>query len=105
MPASQILVVDDEADIRDMVQEILTEEGYQVQVAGSAAEARSARRQGEPDLVLHDIWMTDMDGISLLKEWTREQRLPFPVVMMCVHSRVYVCPCVRVCVRACVCAC
>jgi len=59
MPASQILVVDDEADIRDMVQEILTEEGYQVQVAGSAAEARHARRQAEPDLVLLDIWMPD----------------------------------------------
>ncbi|MBU6421561.1 MAG: sigma-54-dependent Fis family transcriptional regulator [Gammaproteobacteria bacterium] len=88
MPASQILVVDDEADIRDMVQEILTEEGYQVQVAGSAAEARSARRQGEPDLVLLDIWMPDMDGISLLKEWTREQRLPFPVVMMSGHGSV-----------------
>lgn len=88
MRASQILVVDDEADIRAMVQEILTEEGYEVKVAGSAAEARSARRQGEPDLVLLDIWMPDMDGISLLKEWTREQRLPFPVVMLSGHGTV-----------------
>ncbi|MGH8292641.1 MAG: sigma-54-dependent transcriptional regulator [Gammaproteobacteria bacterium] len=88
MRASQILVVDDEADIRAMVQEILTEEGYEVKVAGSAAEARSARRQGEPDLVLLDIWMPDMDGISLLREWTREQRLPFPVVMLSGHGTV-----------------
>lgn len=88
MRSSQILVVDDEADIRDMVQEILTEEGYAVQVAGSAAEARSARRQTEPDLVLLDIWMPDLDGISLLKEWTHEQKLPFPVVMMSGHGTV-----------------
>jgi two-component system nitrogen regulation response regulator NtrX len=88
MRTPQILVVDDEADIRDMVQEILTEEGYQVRVAGSAAEARSARRQAEPDLVLLDIWMPDMDGISLLKEWTREQKLSFQVVMMSGHGTV-----------------
>ena len=62
MTASQILVVDDEADIRGMVQEILTEEGYDVRVAGNAAEARAARARHEPDLVLLDIWMPDMDG-------------------------------------------
>lgn len=88
MRSSQILVVDDEADIRDMVQEILTEEGYSVQVAGSAVEARAARSKSEPDLVLLDIWMPDMDGISLLKEWTREQKLPFPVVMLSGHGTV-----------------
>lgn len=88
MRSSQILVVDDEADIRGMVQEILTEEGYKVRVAGNAAEAREARAKGEPDLVLLDIWMPDMDGISLLKEWTREGALSFPVVMMSGHGTV-----------------
>ncbi|MGH8283541.1 MAG: sigma-54-dependent transcriptional regulator [Gammaproteobacteria bacterium] len=88
MRASQILVVDDEADIRGMVQEILTEEGYEVLIAGNAAEARAARKKREPDLVLLDIWMPDMDGISLLKEWTREDSLSFPVVMMSGHGTV-----------------
>ncbi|HET7651323.1 MAG TPA: sigma-54 dependent transcriptional regulator [Gammaproteobacteria bacterium] len=88
MRPSQILVVDDEADIRGMVQEILTDEGYQVRVAGNAAEARDARAKAEPDLVLLDIWMPDMDGISLLKEWTRDGALSFPVVMMSGHGTV-----------------
>ncbi|HEV2321426.1 MAG TPA: sigma 54-interacting transcriptional regulator, partial [Gammaproteobacteria bacterium] len=88
MRSSQILVVDDEADIRGMVQEILTEEGYEVRVAGNAAEARAARAQGDPDLMLLDIWMPDMDGISLLREWTRDGALAFPVVMMSGHGTV-----------------
>ena len=88
MRPSQILVVDDEADIRGMVQEILTEEGYDVRVAGNAAEARAARAHGEPDLILLDIWMPDMDGISLLREWTRDGALGFPVVMMSGHGTV-----------------
>jgi DNA-binding NtrC family response regulator len=88
MSASQILVVDDEADIRGMVQEILTEEGYEVRTAGNAAEARAARAQEEPDLVLLDIWMPDVDGISLLREWTRDGALGFPVVMMSGHGTV-----------------
>ncbi|HVC37917.1 MAG TPA: sigma-54 dependent transcriptional regulator [Gammaproteobacteria bacterium] len=88
MRASQILVVDDEADIRDMVREILTEEGYEVRVAGNAAEARAAHAQHDLDLVLLDIWMPDMDGISLLKEWSRETPLSFPVVMMSGHGTV-----------------
>jgi DNA-binding NtrC family response regulator len=88
MKTSQILVVDDEADIRGMVQEILTEEGYDVRVAANAAEARSARTQAEPDLMLLDIWMPDMDGISLLREWTRDGALAFPVVIMSGHGTV-----------------
>ncbi len=88
MRASQILVVDDEADIRDMVREILTEEGYEVRVASNAAEARAAHAQHDLDLVLLDIWMPDMDGISLLKEWSRETPLSFPVVMMSGHGTV-----------------
>src|SRR5215469_11423374 len=88
MSTSQILVVDDEADIRGMVQEILTEEGYEVRVAGNAAEAKAARAKEEPDLILLDIWMPDMDGISLLREWTRDGALAFPVVMMSGHGTV-----------------
>lgn len=88
MKAAKILVVDDEADIRGMVQEILTEEGYEVRVAGNAAEARAARSALQPDLVLLDIWMPDMDGISLLREWTRDDALHFPVVMMSGHGTV-----------------
>ena len=63
----RILVVDDEADIRSLVQEILTEEGYSVSVAANAAEARAACASQLPDLVLLDIWMPDVDGISLLR--------------------------------------
>jgi len=69
MSTARILVVDDEADIRDLVQEILSEEGYAVEVAANAAEARAACARQAPDLVLLDIWMPDTDGISLLREW------------------------------------
>ena len=67
---AQILVVDDETGIRELLLEILVDEGHQVQLAESAAEARRAREAGRPDLVLLDIWMPDTDGISLLKEWS-----------------------------------
>ena len=69
MPA-RILVVDDEPDIRSTVQEILSDEGYRVATAESAAAAREARRGERPDVVLLDIWMPDQDGISLLREWS-----------------------------------
>lgn len=88
MATAQILVVDDETDIRDMVQEILSEEGYEVSVAANAAEARAARKRLQPDLVLLDIWMPDTDGISLLKEWNREEPVLFPVVMISGHGTV-----------------
>ena len=64
MSAARILVVDDEADIRGLVKEILSDEGYDVDVAANAAEARQARTRQEPDLVLLDIWMPDVDGIT-----------------------------------------
>ena len=70
MSTSHVLVVDDEADIRVLIDEILSEEGYQVTVAGNAVEARAARSASKFDLVLLDIWMPDTDGISLLREWT-----------------------------------
>ena len=88
MSAAKILVVDDEADIRDLLQEILREEGYDVHVAADAARARAARLAAEPDLVLLDIWMPDADGISLLREWRDADLLSFPVVMMSGHGTV-----------------
>jgi len=88
MSTARILVVDDEADIRELVREILTEEGYAVDVAANAAEARAACAQEAPDLVLLDIWMPDTDGISLLREWQQNQSLAAPVVMMSGHGTV-----------------
>jgi len=81
-------VVDDESDIRDLVQEILSEEGYTVETAASAAEARAACAKQAPDLVLLDIWMPDSDGISLLREWQQAQSFTAPVVMMSGHGTV-----------------
>jgi DNA-binding NtrC family response regulator len=88
MTASRILVVDDEADIRDLLQEILSEEGYEVEVAANAAEARAARAGNSPDLVFLDIWMPDTDGISLLREWSGTDGYDCPVVMMSGHGTV-----------------
>jgi len=86
--APYILVVDDEPDIRHLVQEILEDEGYEVSVAENGETARAAHRQRRPDLVLLDIWMPDLDGISLLKEWSEEGQLPMPVIMMSGHGTV-----------------
>lgn len=83
-----ILVVDDEPDIRSLVQEILVDEDYQVNVAEDGASARSALRERRPDLVLLDIWMPDVDGITLLKEWSEGDGLPCPVIMMSGHGTV-----------------
>ena len=88
MSTSHVLVVDDEGDIRALIDEILSEEGYQVTVAADAAEARSARGQDKFDLVLLDIWMPDTDGISLLREWSEPGDLDCPVVMMSGHGTV-----------------
>ncbi|MBM4195683.1 MAG: sigma-54-dependent Fis family transcriptional regulator [Gammaproteobacteria bacterium] len=88
MKGSQILVVDDEADIRSNIQEILAEEGYEVMVAADVREARLAVRHHPPQLVLLDIWMPDTDGISLLREWQEEGRLRCPVVMLSGHGTV-----------------
>jgi DNA-binding NtrC family response regulator len=88
MSAAKILVVDDEGEIRNLLREILNEEGYDVRVAADAAAARAARVAAEPDLVLLDIWMPDIDGISLLREWRDADVLHFPVVMMSGHGTV-----------------
>jgi two-component system nitrogen regulation response regulator NtrX len=88
MTAARILVVDDEADIRGLLKEILSEEGYEVEVAADAAQARTARAAQVPDLVLLDIWMPDTDGITLLREWSVTDGYDCPVVMMSGHGTV-----------------
>ncbi|MGB5621009.1 MAG: sigma-54 dependent transcriptional regulator [Gammaproteobacteria bacterium] len=89
MSTARILVVDDESDIRSLLDEILTEEGYEVAIAGNAREARESRETQEPDLVLLDIWMPDVDGITLLREWSEDpSRGTCPVVMMSGHGTV-----------------
>jgi DNA-binding NtrC family response regulator len=85
--SARVLVVDDEANIRALIEEILSEEGYEVTTAADAAAARAARAEREYDLVLLDIWMPDADGISLLKEWS-ENGVPGAVVMMSGHGTV-----------------
>jgi DNA-binding NtrC family response regulator len=81
-------VVDDEADIRGLLKEILSEEGYEVDVAANAAQARASRARQIPDLVLLDIWMPDVDGITLLREWSAAAADGCPVVMMSGHGTV-----------------
>lgn len=88
MSTPHILVVDDEADIRGLLKEILSEEGYEVDVAANAAQARASRARQIPDLVLLDIWMPDVDGITLLREWSVGATDGCPVVMMSGHSTV-----------------
>jgi two-component system nitrogen regulation response regulator NtrX len=88
MNTSHVLVVDDEADIRALIQDILSDEGYSVTAAADAAEARAARAAEKFDLVLLDIWMPDTDGISLLREWSSADDLTCPVVIMSGHGTV-----------------
>lgn len=88
MTIKQILVVDDEIGIRELLAEILYDEGYQVHLAESAEQARAYRNQHEPDLVLLDIWMPDTDGVELLKEWAEQDLLTMPVVMMSGHGTI-----------------
>ncbi len=86
MSLAQVLVVDDEPDIRQLVQEILEDEGYSVQVAKDGESARLIYAKQKPDLVLLDIWMPDIDGISLLKEWSSAGSLESQVVIMSGHG-------------------
>ena len=85
---AKILVVDDEVGIRELLSEILRDEGHDVQLAENAAAARAARNHARPDLVLLDIWMPDTDGITLLKEWSAAGQLSMPVVMMSGHGTI-----------------
>jgi len=88
MAVKHILVVDDEIGIRELLRDILQDEGYQVQLAENAAVARAARLNERPDMVLLDIWMPDCDGITLLKEWANSSLLTMPVVMMSGHGTI-----------------
>ena len=85
---ANILVVDDELGIRDLLSEILNDEGHTVELAENAAQARAARNAARPDLVLLDIWMPDTDGVSLLKEWAATSLLTMPVIMMSGHATI-----------------
>ena len=85
---ANILVVDDELGIRDLLSEILNDEGHHVDLAENAAQARAARALARPDLVLLDIWMPDTDGVTLLKEWSSSGLLTVPVIMMSGHATI-----------------
>ena len=85
---ANILVVDDELGIRDLLSEILNDEGHNVELAENAAQARDARNRMRPDLVLLDIWMPDTDGVTLLKEWSTSGLLNMPVIMMSGHATI-----------------
>ncbi len=85
---ANILVVDDELGIRDLLSEILNDEGHNVELAENAAQARGARNRSRPDLVLLDIWMPDTDGVTLLKEWSTAGLLSMPVIMMSGHATI-----------------
>jgi len=88
MAAKEILVVDDEIGIRELLSEILFDEGYHVHLAENAAQARDFRNRQAPDLVLLDIWMPDTDGVTLLKEWVAQGLLTMPVIMMSGHGTI-----------------
>lgn len=85
---ANILVVDDEMGIRELLSEILSDEGHAIQTAENAQQAREIRAQAAPDLVLLDIWMPDTDGVTLLKEWQRDGLLTMPVIMMSGHATI-----------------
>ncbi len=85
---ANILVVDDEMGIRELLSEILGDEGHAITLAENAQQAREARAAGAPDLVLLDIWMPDTDGVTLLKEWQRDGLLTMPVIMMSGHATI-----------------
>ncbi len=88
MSAARILIVDDEPDIRELIADILADEGHEVLTAADAASARESRSQNPPDLILLDVWMPDTDGISLLREWRDSGTLECPVVMISGHGSV-----------------
>jgi DNA-binding NtrC family response regulator len=88
MAAKEILVVDDEMGIRELLSEILFDEGYRVHLAENAERAREFRKRQAPDLVLLDIWMPETDGLTLLKEWAAHGQLTMPVIMMSGHGTI-----------------
>ena len=87
-PAKEILIVDDEVGIRELLSEILQDEGYRVSLAENATAARAYRARERPALVLLDIWMPDTDGVTLLREWAASGQLTMPVIMMSGHGTI-----------------
>lgn len=85
---ARILVVDDEIGIRELLSEILYDEGHTIELAENASQARASRLRVRPDLVLLDIWMPDTDGVTLLKEWGSQGLLDMPVIMMSGHATI-----------------
>jgi len=85
---ADIMVVDDEIGIRELLSEILGDEGHTVLLADSAQQARRLREENPLDLVLLDIWMPDTDGVTLLKEWAASGKLTMPVIMMSGHATI-----------------
>ena len=88
MTKKHIMIVDDEPEIRKIIQEILIDEGYSTSTASSAEEARNMANNKKPDLVFLDIWMPEEDGISLLKDWTSQTENDFPVIMISGHATI-----------------
>lgn len=88
MTTRDVLVVDDEMGIRELLSEILFDEGYRVHLAENAVQARAFRENRTPDLVLLDIWMPETDGLALLKEWVAQDKLTMPVIMMSGHGTI-----------------
>src|SRR5512135_3516583 len=86
--AQEILIVDDEVGIRELLSEILQDEGYRVHLAQNATEARTYRTRLAPALVLLDIWMPDTDGVTLLREWATSGQLTMPVIMLSGHGTI-----------------
>src|SRR5213595_2939142 len=84
----EILIVDDEVGIRELLSEILQDEGYRVALAENAGEARAYRQRQQPALVLLDIWMPDTDGVTLLREWGAAGLVTMPVIMMSGHGTI-----------------
>src|SRR5258706_11068684 len=88
VPTTDILIVRDEVGIRELLSEILQDEGYRVSLAENATAARAYRSREQPALVLLDIWMPDTDGVTLLREWAASGQLTMPVVMMSGHGTI-----------------
>jgi len=86
--AGEILIVDDEVGIRELLSEILQDEGYRVALAENAGEARAYRARQQPAMVLLDIWMPDTDGVTLLREWGAAGLVTMPVIMMSGHGTI-----------------
>jgi len=85
---TKILVIDDEKDIRDSLKDILNDEGYKIFLAANASEAKEKKLSEKIDLILLDIWMPDIDGLSLLKEWAGNNEINCPVIMMSGHGTI-----------------